>query len=180
MLWTVQHTTDCCVHDTEQHVQVVIARFTSTELTKFSECLIAAHFTRGRIVLPFPDVQGKARNTGQAELVAKLRSVMGGTWPVFDDLEDVIDVCAFALVLKDGSGSNSTPCVELKYADVLDSLPLKVFISLLKTMISMSTYPVNIYLKSFTDPASFKIPTSTGTKLLENFSSCEAVILLSH
>ena len=81
------------MYDTEQPVQVVIARFTTTELTHFDECLIAMHFTRGRIVLPFPDVQAESRETGQAELVAKLHSVMGGTWPVFDDLENLMEVC---------------------------------------------------------------------------------------
>ena len=75
-------------------MQVVIARFTTTALTQFDECLIAMHFTRGRIVLPFPDVQAEARKTGQAELVEKLHSVMGGTWPVFDDLENLMEVCA--------------------------------------------------------------------------------------
>ena len=74
-------------------MQVVIARFMTTELTEFDESLIAAHFARGRVVLPFPDVQAEARETGQAELVVKLRSVMGGTWPVFDNLEDLMEVC---------------------------------------------------------------------------------------
>ena len=48
-----------------------------------------------RVVLPFADVRGEDRVAGQTELIAKLSIVMGGTWPVFDNLEDLIEVCIF-------------------------------------------------------------------------------------
>ena len=81
-------------------MQIVVARFTKAELTDFDECLIAVHFMRGRIVLPFADVQGEDRVKGQEALMAKLRVFMGGTWPVFDDFQDVIEVRMAVLVLQ--------------------------------------------------------------------------------